>query len=45
MYYAQRFNQPSVLLKERLGSIPARRGEAQPPATDAEPAGDDEAAA
>lgn len=44
MYYAQRFNQPSVLLKERLGSIPARRGGVQSPAADAEPAGDDDAA-
>lgn len=26
MYYAVRFNQPSVLLKDRLGSIPPRRG-------------------
>lgn len=25
MHYAQRFNQPSVLLKDRLGDIPARR--------------------
>ena len=28
MYYAVRFSQPSVLLKDRLGSIPPRRGEA-----------------
>lgn len=26
MYYAVRFDQPSVLLKDRLGSIPPRRG-------------------
>jgi soluble lytic murein transglycosylase len=25
MYYAIRFGQPSVLLKDRLGSIPARK--------------------
>lgn len=43
MYYAQRFDQPSVLLKERLGSIPPRRG-AVPPATATEPAGGDEGA-
>jgi soluble lytic murein transglycosylase len=30
MYYAMRFNQPSVLLKDRLGSVPPRRA---PPAT------------
>ncbi len=32
MYYAQRFDQPSVLLKERLGSIPVRGGAAEPAA-------------
>ncbi len=30
MYYAMRFNQPSVLLKDRLGSVPPRRA---PPAS------------
>ncbi|MFP5380746.1 MAG: transglycosylase SLT domain-containing protein [Gammaproteobacteria bacterium] len=43
MYYAQRFNQPSVLLKDRLGSIPPRRG-AAPPAGETEPAGNDDPA-
>jgi soluble lytic murein transglycosylase len=29
MYYATRFDQPSLLLKDRLGSIPPRRGVAE----------------
>jgi soluble lytic murein transglycosylase len=34
MYYAQRFGEPSVLLKDRLGMVPARKGpiESAPPA-------------
>ncbi|HEY9097287.1 MAG TPA: transglycosylase SLT domain-containing protein [Thiobacillus sp.] len=35
MYYAARFGQPSVLLKDRLGTVPARKTPAQPgPDTD-----------
>ena len=30
MYYAARFGQPSVLLKDRLGMVPARKGTAPP---------------
>jgi soluble lytic murein transglycosylase len=30
MYYAARFGQPSVLLKERLGTIPPRKAPAEP---------------
>lgn len=45
MYYAQRFDQPSVLLKERLGSIPERRAPAPPPAGDEVPESGDAAAA
>lgn len=41
MYYAVRFDQPSVLLKDRLGTVPARRSAAVP-AT--EPESGDEAA-
>ena len=37
MYYAQRFGQPSVLLKDRLGVVPARK-KAVTPAAPAEPA-------
>ncbi|MEW5966882.1 MAG: transglycosylase SLT domain-containing protein [Pseudomonadota bacterium] len=32
MYYAQRFDQPSVLLKDRLGTVPPRRAPAPPAA-------------
>jgi soluble lytic murein transglycosylase len=37
MYYAQRFGQPSVLLKDRLGMVPARKGpiESAPPSESA----------
>ena len=41
MYYAARFDQPSVLLKDRLGTVPARRSAAAPAAG---PEGGDEAA-
>ena len=30
MYYAARFGQPSVLLKDRLGTIPPRKAPAEP---------------
>jgi len=30
MYYAARFGQPSVLLKERLGTIPPRKTPVEP---------------
>ena len=30
MYYAARFGQPSVLLKDRLGTVPARQTPIQP---------------
>ncbi len=41
MYYAGRFDQPSVLLRDRLGTVPARRSAAAPAA---EPESGDEAA-
>ena len=38
MFYAARFGQPSVLLKDRLGMIPGRSGRAPLPAPDLAPA-------
>jgi len=45
MYYAARFGQPSVLLKDRLGTVPARKTPVEPttepePALELEQAGD-----
>jgi soluble lytic murein transglycosylase len=45
MYYAARFGQPSVLLKDRLGTVPPRKTPIEPtsepePALEQEPAGD-----
>ncbi len=43
MYYAMRFGQPSVLLKDRLGTVPPRT-EAVPPEPDSAAAADAESA-